>query len=76
MKDILKALQLGLPEALIISLGLVSLYILVPLFANGGSLLLVEPSQPILILEIVVATGIVGYGIYRVNRLIRGKHND
>jgi len=68
---LLKALWLGLPEALIIGFGLALLYILVPLFANGGSLLIVETRQPILVVEVIVAVGILVYGIHRLRDLIR-----
>lgn len=76
MKGILKAFRIGLPEALIIGLGLVLLYMLIPLFINGGSLLVVEANQPLLIIEMVVAVAILAYGIRRMGQLIRGKHND
>jgi len=71
MRKLLKALQSGLPEALIIGFGVTLLYILVPLFANGGSLLIVEASQSILVVEIMVAVSILTYGIHRLRNLIR-----
>jgi len=71
MKDVLKALQIGLPEALIIGFGLIMLYIFIPMFINGGSVYLVESNKAILIPEIIVGVGILSYGIFRVARLIK-----
>ena len=71
MKRLKKAIQLGLPVALIIAFGLVLLLIFVPEFINGGTLLLVEENQPLLITEIIMAVGILVYGIHKFRNVIR-----
>ena len=71
MKRLKKAIQLGLPVALIIAFGLVLLLIFVPEFINGGRLLLVEENQPLLITEIIMAVGILVYGIHKFRNVIR-----
>ena len=71
MKQLKKAIQLGLPVALIIAFGLVLLLIFVPEFINGGKLLLVEENQPLLITEIIMAVGILVYGIHKFRNVIR-----
>lgn len=76
MKNILKAFRIGLPEALIIGFSLVMLYILIPMLINGGSVLIVESHRWLIITEIALMVATLGYGGYRIGKLLwRGKQS-
>ena len=71
LKDILKALRLGLICTLIIGFSLTLLYILIAMLINGGGVYVVETNRPVLISEILLMACTLCYGCYLLRVLIR-----